>query len=287
MSLLPSALMLFIAALLPSAMAQTSTPQIEDTQNSKVAITGAIIGGILVVLVLVGVAVYLIERACHRRRKPTSFARLPTHSEAEPYQYLSLPPLSATKPLKGSPHYPGTASPSESPNVQVSFYGGGSPLRSPGAPSFRADSYSHGPFYPGASSPPENPHIQASFHTGGGASPLRSPAAHSFRIDPYGHGPFYPESPDLRASFHSGGGASPLRSPAAQSFRVDPYGHGPSYPGSIPSPPSSSSVQALSVQGASPTRSPGARSVTFRTDSTTILSLYSAPSPQNLTTSSS
>ncbi|KAK7001497.1 hypothetical protein R3P38DRAFT_3368378 [Favolaschia claudopus] len=111
MSLLPSALMLLLAA---SALAQDSTgndegtPHIDGGQDSKVAITGVVIGGILVIIALLAVAIYAIDQYLYRRRlraPPTKtfpstythgkFTRLPT--EDDDYRYLiPLPPAAAT-----------------------------------------------------------------------------------------------------------------------------------------------------------------------------------------------
>ncbi|KAJ6626891.1 hypothetical protein B0H10DRAFT_463301 [Mycena sp. CBHHK59/15] len=175
---------------------QTSTPQIEDTQTSKVAITGAIIGGVLVVLALVGVGVYR--------------TRLSSTQETDEFRATAYPLGCGALPI------PFAAS--------VVCYEGleRRPLLSRHGISIRE---------------PER-----KCRSMGASSP--------------------PVSPDIRASFHSGG-ASPLRSPAARSFCADPYG------------------MASSGRGASPIRSPEARSVTFRTDSTTSLSLYSVPSSPN------
>ncbi|KAJ7689604.1 hypothetical protein B0H17DRAFT_1202240 [Mycena rosella] len=175
MSLLPTALVLLVVSLLPSTAAQDGTPHIDGAQNSKVAITGAIIGAVLVVISLIAVAVYSIERCLHRR-KSTSFTPLPTQSEAEPYQYLSLPRPPKSDPYGHGPYYPGNvASPPASPNPRASrsTYAG-SPLRSPGGRSVHFDPYEHGPYYPG--SPPASPHAPAS-------SPRASPMAQSFRQD--------------------------------------------------------------------------------------------------------
>ncbi|KAJ6573481.1 hypothetical protein DFH09DRAFT_1277097 [Mycena vulgaris] len=180
MSLLPSTLILLVVSFLPPAAAQTDgTPHIDGGQNSKVAITGAIIGVVLVVLSLIAVGVYCVERCLHRR-KMARFTPLPVQSEVGPYQYLSLPP--PTRPAKGSryghgPYYPGSTSPPASPNARASSYGGGSPLPSPGAHSLRFDPYGHGPYYPGSTaSPPASPNAQTS-------SPRASPLAQSFRQD--------------------------------------------------------------------------------------------------------
>jgi len=178
MPFLPTTLILLVVSLLHSALAQDDgSPHVDGASNSKVAVTGAIIGGVLVVIALLAVAVYGIERWMSRRRAKTArFAPLPTFSEAEeaPYRYLSLPP--ATRPAKSyghGPFYPGSAlSPPASPNARTtSEYGGASPTRSPGAQSVRFDTYGHGPFYPGPEAQVSSPRV----------SPLPSPMTPSFR----------------------------------------------------------------------------------------------------------
>ncbi|KAF7358027.1 hypothetical protein MVEN_00849800 [Mycena venus] len=166
---LSSPLILVVAYLLHSALAQqdqgSGAPSIDGGQDSKVAITGAIIGGVLVVIALLAVGVYGIERCLSRRRAKTAhgrFAPLPTQAEDEPYRYLSLPP--ATRPANKD--------------------------------------YGHGPFYPGSvPSPPVSPNTRRGTSEYGSAySPARSPGARSVRFDPYGHGPFYPDSNAQRVS---------------------------------------------------------------------------------------
>ncbi|KAJ7140819.1 hypothetical protein C8R44DRAFT_974566 [Mycena epipterygia] len=184
MLLLPSTLILLASLFLPATAQDGETPQIDGAQNSKVAITGAIIGCILVVLALIAVAVYCIERCLRRRVKPASFTPLPTQSEEEPYRYLSLPPAARpTKSYRHGPYYPGATSPPTSPNARTS-YGGGSPLRSPGANSVRFDVYGHGPYYPGSmtqASPPTSPNARVSSPR---APPRSSLIVEPFRTDP-------------------------------------------------------------------------------------------------------
>ncbi|KAJ7723465.1 hypothetical protein DFH07DRAFT_278875 [Mycena maculata] len=216
MLLFLSASILFVASLLPAVSAQDDT-QIDGAQNDKVAITGAIIGAVLVVLALVAVGVYGIERCLSRRRAKsarsrTKFTPLPTQLEGEPHQYLSTLPPAIRLPKNGrDSHYSVTTSSPLSPNARGSSYGrvaSDSPARSPGAQSVQFDPYGHGPFYPVSSD-----------------SPVRSPGAQSVRFDPYGHGPFYPgctssppASPNALASSPR---EPPLPSHKGKSFRKD------------------------------------------------------------------
>ncbi|KAJ7762627.1 hypothetical protein B0H16DRAFT_1529429 [Mycena metata] len=188
MSLLPSCFILLVAAL-PTVFGQDEpTTHIDQAQNSKVAITGAVIGGILLLIALIAIAVYGIERCLHRRRE-TKFIPLPTQSsETEPYQYLSLPKRTANK----GQYYPGPSSPLASPDALSSIYGGGaSPAGSPGAQSVRFDTYGHGPYYPGPSlaSPPASPNY------GRVSSPLSSPMTPSFRVRADSQSTLYLASP--------------------------------------------------------------------------------------------
>ncbi|KAJ7457880.1 hypothetical protein FB451DRAFT_1274484 [Mycena latifolia] len=220
MAPLPFALVLVAMSLLSPTAAQTGTPHIDGAQNSKVAITGAIIGGVLIVLSLIAVAVYCIERCLHRRRNSTRFTPLPTldQSEAEPYQYLSLPRPAMGGRSGHGPFYPGSvASPPASPNSHMS-YGSGSPLRSPGAQSLRFEPY-------------------------GSGSPLRSPGGQSVRSDLYGHGPFYPgtmaasppASPNTPASFRTSLIVEPFRRNSQRTLD--------SLPSNLSATPSSSSLR--------------------------------------------
>ncbi|KAF7376887.1 hypothetical protein MSAN_00106400 [Mycena sanguinolenta] len=100
----PSTLRLIVASsLLHSAYAQTEGT-VSNGQNSKVAITGAVIGGVLLIIALLAVAVYGIERCIARRRAAKTggtFTPLPTtqsKEDSEPYRYLMSPP--ATPPAK-------------------------------------------------------------------------------------------------------------------------------------------------------------------------------------------
>ncbi|KAJ7289292.1 hypothetical protein C8J57DRAFT_1277243 [Mycena rebaudengoi] len=177
-----SLLLVLTATMAGMAQAQQTGPShITNTENSRVAITGAVIGCILVVLALVAVAVYGIERWCARRRKARGGT---THNavgysqviEREPgYRYLALlpPPASA----KRGPFYPGSvSSPPASP--------------SPSTPtSFRGNRYAHGPFYPGSAtsgsmslaSPPASPNSRRGVSSP--STPSRSPGTPSFRVD--------------------------------------------------------------------------------------------------------
>ncbi|KAJ7034075.1 hypothetical protein C8F04DRAFT_1102973 [Mycena alexandri] len=187
MSLFPACFILLVAAL-PTVFGQDEpTTHIDGAHNSKVAITGAIIGGILLLLALIAVAVYCIERCLHRRRE-TKFTPLPTQStETEPYQYLSLPKRTANK----GQYYPAPSSPLASPDARSSRYGGASPARSPGAQSIRFDTYGHGPYYPGTSlaSPPASPNSARV------SSPLSSPMTPSFRVGADSQSTLYLSSP--------------------------------------------------------------------------------------------
>ncbi|KAK6996898.1 hypothetical protein R3P38DRAFT_3068318, partial [Favolaschia claudopus] len=107
---LPPALMLLLAA---SALAQKGNgdnegkPHIDGGQNSTVAITGVVIGGILVTIALLAVLIYAIDQYLYRRRlraPPTKanpstyayrkFTRLPT--DDDDYRYLvPLPPAAS------------------------------------------------------------------------------------------------------------------------------------------------------------------------------------------------
>lgn len=170
MSPLPSALVLCVVALsMHSARAQDGkATDIEDKgQNSKIAITGAVIGGttirswyivsrvltmtlrrpgILLIIALLALAVYGIERCISRRRakKGPKFTPLPTTSrEDEPYRYLM--PL---KDYRHGPFYPGD--PPASPNSRTTVSQPSSPAYSSKAQSVRSfDPYAHGPYYPG------------------------------------------------------------------------------------------------------------------------------------------
>ncbi|KAJ6483951.1 hypothetical protein C8R45DRAFT_999795 [Mycena sanguinolenta] len=99
-----STFMLFVASsLLHSARAQ-SEGTVSGGQDSKVAITGAVIGGVLLIIALLGIAVYGIERCIARRRAARTggtFTPLPTtqsKEDSESYRYLMSPP--ATPPAK-------------------------------------------------------------------------------------------------------------------------------------------------------------------------------------------
>ncbi|KAJ7885322.1 hypothetical protein B0H14DRAFT_3737293 [Mycena olivaceomarginata] len=149
MSPLPSALILCVVALsMHSARAQDrKATDIEDKgQNSKIAITGVVIGGILFIIALLALAVYGIERCISRRRakKGPKFTPLPTTSqEDEPYRYLI--PL---KDHRCGPFYPGD--PPASPNSRTTVSQPSSPAYSSRAQSVRSfDPYAHGPYYPG------------------------------------------------------------------------------------------------------------------------------------------
>ncbi|KAJ7354358.1 hypothetical protein DFH08DRAFT_933883 [Mycena albidolilacea] len=149
MSPFPSAIVLCVVALsMHSARAQDGkASDIEDKgQNSKIAITGVVIGGILFIIALLALAVYGIDRCMSRRRakKGPKFTPLPTTSrEDEPYRYLM--------PLKNSRHgpfYPGD--PPASPNSRTTVSQPSSPAYSFRAQSVRSfDPYAHGPYYPG------------------------------------------------------------------------------------------------------------------------------------------
>ncbi|KAJ7225242.1 hypothetical protein B0H12DRAFT_1149391 [Mycena haematopus] len=164
----PSTLSLFVvSSLLHSAVAQTDAT-VDGSQNSKVAITGAIIGGarhdtcsgilttvpiysytvILLIIALVAVAVYGIERCIARRRAAkaggmfTPFPTTQSKEDSEPYRYLMLPP--PTPLAKNDSFHSGqAASPLASPSILMS-----STLSSV-KPSADFDPYANGPFYPG------------------------------------------------------------------------------------------------------------------------------------------
>ncbi|KAK6996884.1 hypothetical protein R3P38DRAFT_3370698 [Favolaschia claudopus] len=154
---LPSALMLLLAA---SALAQDNNegkPHIDGGQDSKVAITGVVVGGILVIIALLAVAIYAIDQYLYRRRlrrrhsaPPTKFApstygygkftRLPTDDDDDKsYRYLiPLPPAAslsispakanAKKDYGHGPFYPVTPLSAGSTVVPTSpFYPGSFP----------------------------------------------------------------------------------------------------------------------------------------------------------------
>ncbi|KAJ7849415.1 hypothetical protein B0H14DRAFT_2765632 [Mycena olivaceomarginata] len=138
MSPLPSALVLCVVTValsMHSARAQDGqATDIEDKgQNSKIAITGVVIGGILFIIALLALAVYGIDRCMSRRRakKGPKFTPLPTTSrEDEPYRYLM--------PLKNyhrGPFYPGD--PPASPNSRTTVSQPSSPAYSSRAQSVR------------------------------------------------------------------------------------------------------------------------------------------------------
>ncbi|KAF7324092.1 hypothetical protein MKEN_00631600 [Mycena kentingensis (nom. inval.)] len=103
----PLALPLLLA-LRATAQGSGTDAHIEGTETSKFAITGAVIGGILLLLSLVAVAIYGIDRWLSRRRaREARFAPLPTNPldgdvEAkphEPYRYLATTkPVTPTTP---------------------------------------------------------------------------------------------------------------------------------------------------------------------------------------------
>lgn len=183
MSLLPASLVFLVVSCLPRAVAQTGTPHIDGAQDSKVAMTGVAIGAVLLVLALVAIGVYSIERCLHGRAKSARFTALPTQPEAEPYQYLSLPRPAKSGPYGRGPFYPGpVASPPASPNPRLSYHGPVSP--SPRARPVRLDTYGHGPYYPGPMpSRPTSLNSRASSYMP--RSPLSSPEGQALRFQPY------------------------------------------------------------------------------------------------------
>ncbi|KAJ7187829.1 hypothetical protein C8R46DRAFT_1052738 [Mycena filopes] len=180
MSLLPFSLLLLVLALPMASGQDDTTTHIDSAMNSKVAITGAIIGGVLLLLALIAVAVYCIER-CIRRRRDAKFTPVPTQSaEAEPYQYLSMPPRRAKD--RGS-YYPATSSPLASPDGRRSSRYA-SPVRNSGARASQVDTYGHGPYYPGPSvaSPPASPDYGRRASSPGAGAGASSPMTPSFRV---------------------------------------------------------------------------------------------------------
>ncbi|KAJ7614922.1 hypothetical protein FB45DRAFT_936437 [Roridomyces roridus] len=182
--------------------------------DSKVAITGIIIGAILIVLSLVAVAVYGIDRWMSRRRSKkgssgAKFMPLNTVEEvkdtvgSKSYRYLATP---APIRLPAGRDVPSPLAPS--PSASATSFGstGGS-----AAQSMHFDPYGRGPYYP------ESPQSRVNVS--------QSPGTQST----YGHGPFYPESP-----------SRPTQSPKTPSFQ-----RSASTSTSASSPPPRPNIQAL------------------------------------------
>ncbi|KAJ6468099.1 hypothetical protein C8R47DRAFT_808024 [Mycena vitilis] len=227
----PLLLTLLVVSLLPGTLAQDSddgsggTPQIEGTGTSKVAITGAIIGGLLLIIALGAIAIYGIDRWRSRRRAKTApFAPLPIRSDDGEYRYLALPPRTSTLPTKSE-----------------------------------GDIYDHGPFYPGAgatrsisatslvttqnsrqySSVPSNSSTRY-----GGSPTVSSPSASTLRFSVDAPSMSPPSSPNPRR--YSGApsrsststrysAAPPGLSPTASTLRFEPY-TGPIHSDSVSQP---------------------------------------------------
>ncbi|KAJ7159077.1 hypothetical protein C8R43DRAFT_994889 [Mycena crocata] len=211
MPFLSPILLLLLVFLFPTAMAQdSSNAKITGTQNSKVAITGAVIGGVLVIICLIAVAVYGIDRCIHRRRRrPIEFTPVPT---TEPYQYLSSPPamrLAKSSPYRHDSYYSGTPT---SPNARTSTYSETTLARSPGARSATFDPYKHGPFYPvKVASPPTSSSTKISPTR---VLSLANPMAHSFSSDSLGT---LSMAPTARSTTPSGSSVNGDQAPGTES----------------------------------------------------------------------
>ncbi|KAF8176870.1 hypothetical protein K438DRAFT_1846283 [Mycena galopus ATCC 62051] len=123
--------LIVILSLLHFVRAQTQDGAIAGTQTSKFAITGAVIGGVLLIIALLAVALYGMDRWLARRRaakKRGSFTRLP--KAEEPYRYLMpLPTTPATPSAKDYIYEPlySSSSPLASPSIQSSSEGSAKP----------------------------------------------------------------------------------------------------------------------------------------------------------------
>ncbi|KAJ7057606.1 hypothetical protein C8F01DRAFT_1150442 [Mycena amicta] len=99
-------LLLVATSTLPLVVAQStddSDTHIAGTQTSKFAITGAIIGGVLLLISFIAVGIYGIDRWLSRRRQARGrFAPLPTLEVSEPYRYLATVPYLHPPPRRGN-----------------------------------------------------------------------------------------------------------------------------------------------------------------------------------------